>query len=86
MLFITPYSPRLRQRRECIFEDLFLKPEKRRSGLGTKFFSEVEKFVKQDGFSYIEWSCLDWNGPAINFYNKIGAEEEHGRRYFSYSL
>ena len=34
-------------------EDLFLKPEKRRSGLGTKFFSEVEKFVKQDGFSYI---------------------------------
>ncbi len=67
-------------------EDLFLKPEKRRNGLGTKFFSEVEKFVKQDGFSYIEWSCLDWNEPAINFYNKIGAEEEHGRRYFSYSL
>ena len=47
-------------------EDLFLKPEKRRNGLGTKFFSEVEKFVKQDGFSYIEWSCLDWNEPAIN--------------------
>lgn len=67
-------------------EDLFLKLEKRRNGLGTKFFSEVEKFVKQDGFSYIEWSCLDWNEPAINFYNKIGAEEEHGRRYFSYSL
>ena len=67
-------------------EDLFLMPENRRNGLGTKFFSEVEKFVKQDGFSYIEWSCLDWNEPAINFYNKIGAEEEHGRRYFSYSL
>ncbi len=66
-------------------EDLFLKPEKRRSGLGTKFFSEVEKFVKQDGFSYIEWSCLDWNEPAINFYNKIGAEEEHGRKYFFYT-
>lgn len=65
-------------------EDLFLKSEKRRNGLGTKFFSEVEKFAKQDGFSYIEWSCLDWNEPAINFYNKIGAEEEHGRRYFSY--
>ena len=65
-------------------EDLFLKPEKRRSGLGTRFFAEVAEFVKQDGFSYIEWSCLDWNEPAINFYNKIGAEEEHGRRYFSY--
>lgn len=66
-------------------EDLFLKPEKRRSGLGTRFFAEVAEFVKQGGFSYIEWSCLDWNEPAINFYNKIGAEEEHGRRYFSYT-
>lgn len=66
-------------------EDLFLKPEKRRSGLGTRFFAEVAEFVKQDGFSYIEWSCLDWNEPAINFYNKIGAKEEHGRRYFSYT-
>jgi GNAT superfamily N-acetyltransferase len=67
-------------------EDLFLMPEKRRSGLGTRFFAEAAEFIKQDGFSYIEWSCLDWNEPAINFYNKIGAEEEHGRRYFSYSL
>lgn len=63
-------------------EDLFLKPEKRRNGLGTKFFSEVEKFVKQDGFSYIEWSCLDWNESAISFYNnaKIASVKFIGKR------
>lgn len=66
-------------------EDMFLKEENRRGGLGTKFFSAIEEFVKQDGFSEMEWSCLDWNEPAIRFYNKIGAEEEHGRKYFSYT-
>lgn len=66
-------------------EDMFLKEENRRGGLGTKFFSAIEEFVKQDGFSQVEWSCLDWNEPAIRFYNKIGAQEEHGRKYFSYT-
>ena len=67
-------------------EDMFLKEENRRGGLGTRFFSEIEKFVKQDGFSEIEWSCLDWNEPAISFYNKIGAEEENGRKYYFYTF
>lgn len=63
-------------------EDMFLKEENRRGGLGAKFFSKIEEYVKQDGYSGIEWSCLDWNESAIGFYNKLGAQEEHGRKYF----
>ena len=65
-------------------EDLFLCEEYRHGGLGKKFFSQIEEFVKQDGYGLIEWSCLDWNMPSIRFYNQIGAVQEHGRKYFSY--
>lgn len=65
-------------------EDLFLCEEYRHSGLGKKFFSQIEEFVKQDGYGLIEWSCLDWNTPSIRFYEQIGAVQERGRKYFSY--
>ena len=66
-------------------EDMYLREESRHGGLGTKFFAKIVDFVQADGYSGRDWSCLDWNEPAINFYNKIGAEEEHGRKYFSYT-
>lgn len=65
-------------------EDMFLYEKYRHCGLGAKFFSKIEEFVKQDGYSKMEWSCLDWNTPSIHFYHKIGAEEERGRKYFFY--
>lgn len=66
-------------------EDMFLSETYRHCGLGKKFFSKIEEFVKQDGYSKMEWSCLDWNTPSIRFYHKIGAEQEQGRNYFFYS-
>ncbi len=65
-------------------EDLFLNKKYRNCGLGSKFFSKIEEFVKQDGYLKMEWSCLEWNTPSIHFYNKIGAEQERVRKYFSY--
>lgn len=65
-------------------EDMYLNEEKRRCGLGKRFFLKIQEYVKQDGFSRMEWSCLDWNTPAIGFYDKIGAVQEHGRNYYSY--
>lgn len=65
-------------------EDMFLNEKYRHCGLGKKFFSKIEAFVKQDGYSKIEWSCLEWNTPSIRFYHKIGATQEHGRKHFLY--
>lgn len=67
-------------------EDLFIKPEYRRKGLGKEFFSGLSKMLKSEGYSKLEWSCLDWNTPSIGFYNRLGAKQENGRVYFEYEL
>lgn len=63
-------------------EDLFIKPEYRCKGLGKEFFFKLAEMIKSEGYSKIEWSCLDWNTPSIEFYRKIGAKQETGRVYF----
>jgi len=55
-------------------EDLIVKEEKRGSGLGFKLYSELIAQGKCDGVRRIEWNVLDWNTPAIEFYEKSGAK------------
>ncbi len=37
-----------------------------------------------EGYTEMEWSCLDWNKPSIEFYKKLGAKEETGIKYFGF--
>ena len=67
-------------------EDLFIKPNFRHQGYGKEFFFKIAKIIKDEGYIEIEWSCLDWNAPSIEFYKKIGAFQEKGRVYFGYKL
>ena len=55
-------------------EDLIVKEDKRGLGLGFKLYSEVIAQGKSDGVRRIEWNVLDWNLPAIQFYEKSGAK------------
>ena len=66
-------------------EDIFINEEHRRKGLGKEFFEKIVNFALHEGYSGMEWSCLDWNTPSINFYNKINANEEIGRVYFEFT-
>ena len=66
-------------------EDIFINKEHRGKGLGKEFFTKVTKFALSEGYSGMEWSCLDWNTPSIEFYNKLGADQETGRVYFDFS-
>jgi len=54
-------------------EDLYVKPEMRRKGLGQAMLSYVAKVAKERHCGRFEWSVLDWNEPAIEFYRKLGA-------------
>jgi GNAT superfamily N-acetyltransferase len=54
-------------------EDLFVLPEYRGTGLGKKLLAYIAKIAIDRGYGRFEWSVLDWNTPAINFYNSIGA-------------
>jgi|SRR5690606_12419733 len=54
-------------------EDLIVSEQMRGTGLGTALLDEVVKYGDQLGVKRISWEVLDWNEPAINFYEKKGA-------------
>ena len=55
-------------------EDLVVKDKMRGTGLGYALYSEVLKQAKKDQVRRVEWNVLDWNTPAIEFYEKSGAK------------
>jgi GNAT superfamily N-acetyltransferase len=54
-------------------EDLFVKPEFRGRGLGKALLLHLAKLANARGCGRMEWSVLDWNQPAIEFYENLGA-------------
>lgn len=63
-----------RGRRGLFLEDLFVLPEWRRHGVGRAFFGELTRIARERGCARIEWIVLDWNTPAIRFYQSLGAK------------
>ena len=54
-------------------EDLFVLPEYRGRGFGKGLLRELAKIAVERGCGRLEWSCLDWNKPSIDFYLSLGA-------------
>jgi GNAT superfamily N-acetyltransferase len=54
-------------------EDLFVLPQWRRRGLGTQLLAYIAREAVARNCGRLEWSVLDWNEPAIDFYKKLGA-------------
>lgn len=54
-------------------EDLFVKPEYRGKGYGKALLTKLAKITVERGCGRLEWSCLDWNQPSIDFYLSMGA-------------
>lgn len=54
-------------------EDLYVKPEFRGKGIGKALLMKIISIAKERNYGRVEWSVLDWNKPAIDFYNSIGA-------------
>ena len=55
-------------------EDLYVKPEYRAKGFGKAILKELAGIAVQRGCGRLEWWCLDWNKPSIEFYLSLGAE------------
>jgi GNAT superfamily N-acetyltransferase len=60
-------------RRGLYLEDLFVKPQFRRHGIGKRLLIELARIAVERGCGRFEWAVLDWNEPAINFYKTLGA-------------
>jgi GNAT superfamily N-acetyltransferase len=54
-------------------EDVFVEPAHRGRGIGKALLAHVAALAKERGCARVEWAVLDWNRPAIEFYNKLGA-------------
>ena len=55
-------------------EDLYVKPECRGNGYGKALLQELARIALERGCGRLEWWCLDWNQPSIDFYLSLGAE------------
>lgn len=55
-------------------EDLFVNPDQRGKGFGKAMLAYLAKLAVERECGRLEWSVLDWNEPAINFYKSLGAK------------
>tara|TARA_R110002072_G_scaffold303031_1_gene491509 strand:- start:1766 stop:2203 length:438 start_codon:yes stop_codon:yes gene_type:complete len=83
-LFFTAYST---WKGPVIYlEDLFVLPEHRKTGAGSKLFDAVVQIAKDRKVARMDWQILEWNEPAIEFYKRKGAtidpEWLNGRFFF----
>lgn len=71
-LFFPSYST-FRAKPGIYLEDLFVLPEHRGRGVGTALLTRVAQIARERDCGRLEWSVLDWNQPAIEFYQRVGA-------------
>ena len=65
-------------------EDIIVKEDSRRNGIGTLLFDRVVAFAKENNAARLRWQVLDWNTPAIRFYEKYNAVFE--QEWLTYKL
>lgn len=87
-LYYTSYST---WKGKCLYlEDLYIKAELRRSGVGKKLFQRVAEVAQLKKVRRMEWQVYDWNQPAIDFYLKLDAQLNktwlNGRLEFDYNV
>lgn len=71
-LWFYSYST-FRGRHGVWLEDLFVLPEHRGRGAGLALLRGLARRCRDEGLARLEWSVLDWNAPAIGFYDRLGA-------------
>ena len=57
-------------------EDLYISPKYRGAGAGKKLLKYLAELAVKNNYGRFEWRVLDWNEPAIKFYESIGAESQ----------
>jgi len=72
-LFFTNYSTFLALP-GLYLEDLYVQPAHRGTGIGKAMLHRLAGLAQQRGYGRFEWTVLDWNENAIQFYKKMGAE------------
>jgi GNAT superfamily N-acetyltransferase len=71
-IFFTTFST-FECRSGIWLEDVYVRPEHRRGGIGRLVMEHLANIALERGHVRLDWVALDWNEPALNFYEKLGA-------------
>jgi GNAT superfamily N-acetyltransferase len=71
-IFFTTFSS-FECRSGIWLEDVYVRPERRRGGVGRQVMEHLAALALERGHVRFEWCALDWNEPALNFYAGLGA-------------
>jgi GNAT superfamily N-acetyltransferase len=71
-IFFTTFST-FECRSGIWLEDVFVKPEHRRGGIGRAVMEHLARLAVERGHVRIDWCALEWNEPALSFYDQLGA-------------
>lgn len=71
-IFFTTFST-FECRSGIWLEDVYVRPEHRRGGIGRMVMEHLAQLAQERGHVRLEWVALDWNEPALNFYEQLGA-------------
>jgi ribosomal protein S18 acetylase RimI-like enzyme len=80
-----PNFATFRGQRGLYLEDIFIKKEFRGRGVGEMIIKYLAKAAKEGGFERIDFQVLEWNTPAIKFYEKLGANRDEEERHFKFT-
>ncbi len=72
-VFFATYSTFMAQP-GMYLEDLYVKPRVRGKGVGSALLQRLARIAVERGCGKLEWGVLDWNEPAVHFYQNLGAE------------
>lgn len=79
-----PYFASFRGQCGYYLEDIFIAEEFRRNGLGEAMVRIIARLAKQRGYERIDFQVLEWNTPAVKFYEKLGAIRDDSERHFKF--
>jgi GNAT superfamily N-acetyltransferase len=71
-IFFTTFST-FECRSGIWLEDVYVRPERRRDGIGRAVMEHLAALALERGHVRLDWCALDWNEPALRFYEKLGA-------------
>jgi GNAT superfamily N-acetyltransferase len=71
-IFFTTFST-FECRSGIWLEDVYVRPEHRRGGIGRAVMEHLAQLALERGHVRLDWVALDWNEPALDFYEKLGA-------------
>ncbi|MFN0278738.1 MAG: N-acetyltransferase family protein [Pyrinomonadaceae bacterium] len=83
-LFYPNFSS-FRGQRGIHLDDIYIKAEYRKNGLGQVMLKEIARIAASRGFERIDFNVLEWNTPALKFYEKLGAVCNMEERHFKFA-